>query len=85
MSSLFLHGGGDDPEWRAATFGRFLSSLDTARTGPLVLVVAEDSEAGAQESYAAYESIFASLGSGVAFAPLLVAPASPLTVGDWRR
>ncbi|HYF64753.1 MAG TPA: hypothetical protein VD886_18145 [Herpetosiphonaceae bacterium] len=79
MESIFLHGGGDDPAWRAATFGSFLNALDGAGGGPLALVAAEASPAEAEESYAAYAAIFASLEPQFDLAPLLVGPDSPLT------
>jgi cyanophycinase len=78
MSSLFLHGGGDDQAWRAATFGRFLDSLDAGHGGPLALVVVEPSPEQAEESYAAYAAIFASLAPPVGLAPLPAGPDRPL-------
>lgn len=58
MNRLFLHGGGDHPEYRAATFGRFAEAALAHGAGPIVLVAAEADLAAALESAREYAAIF---------------------------
>lgn len=80
MTAIFLHGGGDHPDSREATWERFISEVTASSPGRLALVVAEATEAAAQESFRDYRAIFESLASPPAeIVPLFVSPAQPLT------
>lgn len=56
-SAIYLHGGGDQAESRAATFGSFVQALDSDAAGPLLVVVAEANEADRAEAFLAYSAI----------------------------
>jgi cyanophycinase len=75
---VFLHGGGDQPDQRAVTFGPFVKAARAHSAGPLALVVAEATAAEARESYQAYAEIFASLIAADQLIPVLVSPGQPL-------
>lgn len=76
---IFLHGGGDNPEYRVETFGRFVHRATVNVACSLALVVAEDTEASAHESVAAYTEIFASLPHAPAHIhPVFVSATQPL-------
>lgn len=78
MSTIFLHGGGDNPDFRQATFGRFLAAC-AERPGRLTLVVAETDRAAAEASLGDYAAIFVALGwPQERLAPLLLTPEAPL-------
>ena len=80
MIAIFLHGGGDHPDSREATWGRFVSAVTASSPGRLALVVAEATEAAAQESFRDYQAIFESLAAPPAeIVPLFVSPTNPLT------
>jgi cyanophycinase len=80
MTSIFLHGGGDHPNSREATLGRFVSAVTASSPGRLVLVVAEAIAAEAHQSFLDYQAIFASLPAPPAeILPLFVSPTTPLT------
>lgn len=82
MRNLFLHGGGDHPDYRAATFGRFLDTCG-AGAAPLALAVAAPDAGAAAESLRDYAAIFAALGwPAERLAPLLLTPGRPLTAAD---
>jgi cyanophycinase len=83
--ALFLHGGGDSPEHRAATLGRFVAASSTGGALRLALVVVEASEAEAEESFAAYRAIFASLLDPSALHPVFATAERPLTAGQLAR
>ncbi|MCU0490547.1 MAG: Type 1 glutamine amidotransferase-like domain-containing protein [Chloroflexaceae bacterium] len=79
MSHIFLHGGGDDPTQRQATFGRFVQLLPQAGTASLALVVAEATDADRQASFGDYRAIFEALGVPASqIAPVFVSPQTPL-------
>src|SRR5262245_50433965 len=61
MASIFLHGGGDHPESRMSTFGRFVQAA-TGRPGPLALVVVEATDADRTASFLSYSAIFQAVG-----------------------
>lgn len=76
---IFLHGGGDHAESRAATFGRFVQALHPDAPGPLLLVVAEAHEADRAESFLAYSGILHAAGQSTDnIAPVFVTPSQPL-------
>jgi cyanophycinase len=82
MPDLFLHGGGDHSDYRAATFGRFLKAC-AAGEGLLALVVAAADEAAVAASYSDYAAIFAALGwPAERVRPLLLTPDRPLGAAD---
>ena len=58
---IFLHGGGDNPQIRADTFGRFVRAATIDRGCSLALIVVEPDPEQARESFEAYRAIFASL------------------------
>lgn len=79
MSILFLHGGGDEPQVREQTFGRFVSAATAVSPCHLALLVAAESESVARESFAAYRNIFTSLSHPPQkVSPLFVTPSMPL-------
>jgi cyanophycinase len=81
MTNIFLHGGGDHPDSREVSWGRFISAVTASSPGRLVMVVAEATEPAAQESFRDYRTIFESLAAPPAeILPLFVSPAQPLTV-----
>ena len=80
MSSVFLHGGGDDPAWRAATFGRFAQATRAQPAQPIALVVAEPDLTERAATAVAYRAIFAELGiSDTGVVTLSVSPEQPLS------
>lgn len=82
MTTIFLHGGGDDVESRAAIYGRFVQTTIEQQAGPLGLVVAEATEKEQQQSFEAYKAIFQAAGVPIErLAPLFVSPTAPLTFG----
>lgn len=62
MSTVFLHGGGDDPAWRAETFGRFAQAAQVQPAAPIVLVVVNKDQAERTAIVREYEAIFAGVG-----------------------
>lgn len=60
MTSVFLHGGGDMPEAREATFGRFVHALEI--NGPLLIIAVGTDEAEAGDTARYYVELFAALG-----------------------
>jgi cyanophycinase len=80
MTAIFLHGGGDRPDCRAETFGRFVDIALSGHNSRLALVVAETTETEAQASFQAYSAIFTTLGlDSHQISPIFVSPADPLT------
>lgn len=80
MIPIFLHGGGDRPESRRRTFGRFVQVVAPHATAPLALVIAAASPADQQETLHAYRAIFLDLGlQDEQITPLMVSPTTPLT------
>lgn len=77
MTTVFLHGGGDHSDWRAAALGPFVHAAQARSSGPLALVVAEATEAEARESFQAYGAMFESF--AISLVPVLVSPARTLT------
>jgi cyanophycinase len=78
MSTIYLHGGGDHPESRAGTFGRFAAAL--GRAGRLALIVAEADQAEGEENALAYRAIFAAVGLSDEHIHVVYAtPQNPLT------
>ena len=76
---IFLHGGGDDPHSRANTFGRFVQAATFHASCDLALVISDDSETEAQQSFHAYREIFASLPNAPAqIHAIFVTAAQPL-------
>jgi cyanophycinase len=79
-SAIYLHGGGDQAESRGATFGRFVQALDPEAAGPLLVVVAEASEADRAEAFLAYSAILhAAEFNTDRVVPAFVGPEQPLT------
>ncbi len=77
---IFLHGGGDDPESRQRTFGRFVQVVAPHDAAPLALVIAAASLAEQLETLYAYRTIFLDLGLRAGqIAPIMIAPNAPLT------
>lgn len=74
--SVFLHGGGDHPDWRASALGPFVRAAQGHSAGPLALVVAEATDAEARESFQAYGAMFESF--AISLVPVLVSPDWPL-------
>ncbi len=60
---IFLHGGGDHPESREVTFGRFVSAATAVSGCRLAMIVVGETKAQANESYEAYRNIFTQLAS----------------------
>lgn len=80
MSRIFLHGGGDHPESRAATFGFFAQATLAAGSGPIALVVAETDADERHAVMQAYRESFTAVGAPVdRIAPVFVTPDQPLT------
>jgi cyanophycinase len=77
---IFLHGGGDNPDNRVDTFGRFVEVATVNSSCNLALVVAEDTEVQARESFDEYKNIFASLPNAPAqIHPVFVSATQPLS------
>lgn len=80
MSRIYLHGGGDSEQWRQETFGRFAASSMENDVVKLALVIAEENESAARESWQAYSNIFTAVGVPIEkLYPIYVSPQSPLT------
>ena len=62
QTKIFLHGGGDRAESRAATFGRFVAEVLRQPADKLALVVAEAEDTAVPPTIAAYSSIFTAVG-----------------------
>ena len=76
---IFLHGGGDNPQIRTDTFGRFVRAATVERSCSLTLIVVEPDPEQARESFDAYRAIFASLPDPPEqILPLLISDATPL-------
>lgn len=76
---IFLHGGGDNPQIRADTFGRFVRAATIDRGCSLALIVVEPDPEQARESFEAYRAIFASLPDPPEqIHPLLISVREPL-------
>lgn len=77
MSTVYLHGGGIDPESSGQTFGRILEAV--RGPGRLVLVVAEADEEEAAATDRAYRAVFGDLGlAATDMLTLFVTPERPL-------
>jgi cyanophycinase len=77
---IFLHGGGDNPDNRVDTFGRFVQAATISSSCNLALVVAENTETQAHESFDEYKEIFASLPNAPAkIHPIFVSATQPLS------
>jgi cyanophycinase len=78
MPSIFLHGGGDHPDSRAATFGRFAAALNGS--GPLLLVIAEADTNEREANAKAYREIFEAVGvASEATSTVFVSTEEPLS------
>lgn len=75
---VFLHGGGDDPNSRMDTLGRFVQAATANSICTLVLVFAEPTPEQANESFDAYSEIFTSL----PMAPIKIHPVFVSDAGD---
>lgn len=83
---LFLHGGGDNPEARIKTFGRFVQASTVNTVCTLALVVAESTAALARESFAAYSTIFTTLPNAPTHIhPVFVSTTVPLQAAQLER
>ncbi|WP_420643741.1 hypothetical protein [Candidatus Leptofilum sp.] len=79
-NKLFLHGGGDRAESRAATFGRFAATALRQPADKLVLVIAEAEETAVPPTIQAYSNIFTAVGVPQdQLIPLVVTAEKPLT------
>ena len=77
---IFLHGGGDSPNDRMETLGQFVKAATVNSVCNLALIVAEDSEAEALDSFVDYKNIFSSLTPApVHIQPILVSATHPLS------
>lgn len=76
MTAVFLHGGGDHPDWRASALGPFVRAAQAHSSGSLALVVAEDTEAEARENFQAYGAMFESF--AISLVLVWVSPDRPL-------
>jgi cyanophycinase len=76
---IFLHGGGDNPDKRLDTFGRFIQAATINSSCNLALVIAEATESQARASFDAYSEIFISLPStAIQIHPVFVSATQPL-------
>ena len=81
MLPVFLIGGGGDHPGSATTYGRFLDAATQAGRRHVVLVVAADSPAEADETFTATRAIFTGLGAAAAETRVLfLSPGTPLTL-----
>lgn len=81
MTSVFLHGGGDRPEARAATFGRFVHACGAE--GPLLVIAVDEDKAEANETACYYGTLFAALGvPGERLASLVLWPEQTLAANQ---
>ena len=79
-TKIFLHGGGDWPESRAATFGRFAAACLRQPADKLALVLAEVEETAVPQYIAAYSELFTAVGvHPEQLIPLVVTAEKPLT------
>ena len=79
-TKIFLHGGGDRAESRAATFGRFAAACLGQPADKLALVLAEAEETAAPQYIAAYRELFTAVGVHPdQLIPLVVTAEKPLT------
>ena len=83
---LFLHGGGDAPQARRDTFGRFVQAATVDGSCRVALVVAEDTEAQAHANFEDYHAIFAALPLAPSdIHPILISAEQPLTLAPLER
>ncbi len=80
IPGIFLHGGGDRQDQRAATFGRFLRAALAPEERPLALIVAEEEPDQAEGSFQAYRTIFESLHPGVDVRPIFAGIEKPVAL-----
>lgn len=82
MALILLHGGGDDPAWRAASLGPFLDAAAAAGELRVALVVCEATPQEEAESARAYGEILGAAAAAhgpLTLVPLLPSPEAPLT------
>jgi len=83
---LFLHGGGDAPQARRDTFGRFVEAATIDESCRVALVVAENTEAQARASFEEYRAIFAALPLAPSdIHPVLISAEQPLARAHLER
>ncbi|MCA9946098.1 MAG: hypothetical protein KC449_21590 [Anaerolineales bacterium] len=80
QTKIFLHGGGDRAESRAATFGRFVAEVLRQPADKLALVLAEAEDTAVPPTIAAYSHIFTAVGvPQTQLIPIVVTAEAPLT------
>jgi cyanophycinase len=83
---IFLHGGGDSPDTRIDTFGRFAQAAMVNAACDLALVVAEAGESQARDSFEEYREIFSSLPiPALHLHPVFVSAVQPLRRAQLER
>lgn len=83
---IFLHGGGDHPDFREVTFGRFVRAATTPAGCTLALIVVEETADAALTSFRDYEAIFqASSSASTHIEPILVRPGQRLQKGQLEQ
>lgn len=83
MAAIYLHGGGDHPEERRGTFGRFVAAASDGRPCRLALIAAAADPAEATASIAWCRELFGGLGlTADQLAPLALGPDAPLCHAD---
>ncbi|MEM7126088.1 MAG: hypothetical protein AAF702_07160 [Chloroflexota bacterium] len=76
---IFLHGGGDHPDFRTNTIGRFIRAATVNAVCNLALIVVEKNKDDARQSYGDYEKIFLATELSISgIHPILLCPPQPL-------
>jgi cyanophycinase len=79
LPTIYLHGGGDSPEHRAETFGRFVAAAAAARPCRLALVAVDESQVEAEAIIAGYRAAFEAVGlSDEQLASIVLSPSASL-------